>query len=182
MALDAQSLKRRYQGKWRISARRELFVYNLLNLLVSRYGCLVVFTGVGSGMADLVPWNYSNPMNAFDFVVVCENGVAAFIDVTGYADYRAGKKDTKPCILYRKIEKAKLLGLELEQVWFIHFVDSRISMRLISARLVEELLRQGLAEKRKLYQDERPYICIEQRRWLEPRNFIRWLTGVAGNA
>ena len=174
----AQKLKERYASKWAVAATREFFVFNLLNLLTTRIGCFTMFTGVGSGLADIIPWNYSNPVNAFDFTIVCKGKVTAFIDVTGYSDYSRGLEDTKPCILYRKIEKAELLEIPLEKVWFIHFVDSRISMRFINARLVNELLSSGKAEKRKLYSDENWYVCIDQKRWLEPRNFIKWLLAV----
>ncbi|ALL01936.1 Viral/Archaeal nuclease [Pyrodictium delaneyi] len=177
--LDARALKARYSSKWRLAARRELLSYNILNILLARYGCYVLFTGVGSGYTGYVPDNYDSPLNAFDFAVFCSKGkgdeLVAFVDVTGYRDYSDGRGDTKPCILYRKVEKAKRLGIPLERVWFLHFVDTRVSMRLINAHLVEEMLAQGLAEKRKLYRDENWYICIEQRRWLEPRNFMKWL-------
>ena len=177
--LDAARLKKRYSSKWRLSARRELFVYNLLNLLLDGTGCYVLFTGVGSGMAEYLRMSYDNPLNAFDFAAVCRGEVVAYIDVTGYRDYREGRQDTKPCVLLPKIWKAEKLGVPLEKLWFIHFVDSRISMRVISAA---EIAQHPEAEKRKLYRDEYPYLCLDQRHWHSPDKLRKWLTGVMSNA
>lgn len=173
------TLKQRYAEKWRVGAWRELLVYNILNILLDPYGFTVVFTGIGSGSADFIDKSYDNPVNAFDFVVLAPDGrLAGFIDVTGYRDYSSGKTDTKPCILLPKIWKAERFSV-LDRLWFIHVVDSRISLRFIRALYVKHLLDHGMAEKRRLYSDENWYVCIPQEKWAEPRRFIesllRWL-------
>ncbi len=169
------TLKKRYRRKWRVSLRRELLTYNILNILLEPYDFMIVFSGIGSGTADYVDESYSNPVNAFDFIVLNENGeVVAYLDVTGYSDYREAKGDTKPCILLPKLWKAEEFNIT-DKVWFIHFVDSRISLRFIRATALRKYLDQNKAELRKLLHGERPYICIDQKYWQEPKDFIRWL-------
>ena len=170
------ALKKRYRGKWRVSLRREILTYNILNILLEPRGFIVVFTGIGSGSADYIDEYYDNPVNAFDFIVLAPNGeIAAFIDVTGYSDYRDGRIDTKPCILLPKLWKAEQFNI-IDKVWFIHFVDSRISLRFIRASALRKYLDQRKAELRKLLHGEKPYVCIDQSYCQEPKDFLRWLS------
>ena len=176
--MDAQRLKQRYASKWRIAARRELFVFNIINLLLDGTGCYALFTGVGSGSSEYLDRSYDNPLNAYDFTIICRGKVVAFLDVTGYRSYSEAKGDPKPCVLMPKLWKAEKLGIPLEKLWFLHFVDSRISLRVIQAW---EIAQHPKAEKRYLVKGEHPYLCLDQRYWHDPSRLRKWLTGVAAS-
>ncbi len=175
MALDARSLKRRYAGKWRVSARRELLVWNLLNFwLPPRYR--VVLGGVGAGVPEYLAVNYGSVYDAFDLIVFdVETGKpAAFIDVTGFeSEHKARDVGGKQlCVLEPKIWKAEKFKV-LDNAWAVHVADKRVSLRFT---LLAYIKQHG--KRVKLLRDERNYLCLSQQAWKTISDFIRWLTGV----
>ncbi|ALL00129.1 Viral/Archaeal nuclease [Pyrodictium delaneyi] len=175
MALDARQLKARYQQKWRIAARRELAVLNLLNILLPD-GYVAIAAGLGTGTTDFIDRSYGSPLDAFDLVVLRGMDAVAFIDVTGFWSEQAARTvngGKELCVGAWKLWKAQRFGL-LDRAWIVHVADKRVSLRWLPLAALE-------AEKHmaRLVHGERPYYCLPQQKWRDTSAFIRWLTAQA---
>ena len=176
----ALSFKQRYREKWRISSLREHFIHDYLNWLMVRHGFILKYMGLGAGSTDYIGRYYSDVGEALDFAIYTFSGkLVGFLDATGYCDPRSAKVDAKRCIGSWKIAKAEQirdeLGIPLRQIWFAHFTDSHHILVFINAERLIQLINAGRAEKRRLYEDEKPSYCLDLRFWIPPRRFIQLL-------
>ncbi len=177
MAID---YKQRYAGKWRISQLRERYVYDYLNAFMVSHGFMLEYVGLGAGDTRFIKRYFSGVEEALDFKIKTFSGqVVGYLDVTGYSDPRRAYIDSKRCIGSWKLEKAKLIqeqmGIKPYNIWFAHFTDSHHILVFINAERLIQLINSGKAEKRKLYEDERPSYCLELKYWVIPRRFIQLL-------
>ena len=175
--------KQRYVEKWRISSLREHFIHDYLNWLLIRHGFIIKYMGLGAGDARYYNRYYSDVSEAMDFAIYTFGGkLVGFLDVTGYCDPRSAKIDAKRCIGSWKLEKAKRIhhekNIPLHRIWFAHFTDSHHILVFINAERLIQLINSGKAEKRRLYEDEKPSYCLELRYWVPPKRFIQLLQSV----
>jgi len=177
VTLDARALKQRYSAKWRLAARRELAVLNLLNILLPE-GYVAVAAGLGTGTTDYLDASYGSPLDAFDIVVLRNGEITAYIDVTGFWSESKAKtinSGKELCVGAWKLWKAQRFGI-VDRAWIVHVADKRVSLRWLPLTVLE-------AEKHiaRLVHGERPYYCLPQQKWKDTSAFIRWLTGVASS-
>ena len=169
--LDAQRLKRRYSSKWRVSARRELAVLNLLNILLPD-GFVAIAAGLGTGTTDYLDRSYGSPLDAFDIVVLRGGEVVAYIDVTGFWSERQAKtinNGKELCVGAWKLWKAQRFGI-LDKAWIVHVADKRVSLRWLPLAALE-----GNRHTARLVHGERPYYCLPQQQWRDTSAFTKWL-------
>ena len=181
----AINFKQRYASKWRLSMLRELFVYDYLNWLLVSHGYLLKYTGLGAGSAEYISRYYRDVGEAFDFAIYTFSGkLVGFLDVTGYASSRRARVDAKRCVGLWKIEKAKRikdeLGIPLRRIWVAHFTDDSHILVFLNIERLLQLINNGRAEKRRLYEDEKISYCLELRYWVPPRRFIDVLLQYTG--
>ncbi len=177
MALD---YKQRYMEKWRISSLRERYIYDYLNALLLSHGFVLEYAGLGAGDSRLIRRYFSGVEEALDFRIKTFSGkIIGYLDATGYADPRRACIDSKRCIGSWKLEKAKMIheqtGVPLRNIWFAHFTDSHHILVFLNAERLIQLINAGKAEKRRLYEDEKPSYCLELRYWVPPKRFIQLL-------
>ena len=175
------SLKVSYRGKWGVGVRRELLLLNILNILLPS-GFKALATGLGTGTSDYIDGNYTNPLDAFDIVVYkqTDNGLepAAYIDVTGFREEKAAKKQDGRallCIGSWKLFKAQEFGLE-SRAWAVHIADKRVSLRWIQF----SKLSRSNPERIRLIQGENIYYCLPQEKWHDTSTFLNWLKAARG--
>ncbi len=178
--MDAQELKQRYQARWRLAADRERLVLFLLNQYykLPRLGFLAALTGLGSGLSDYIPRSYASLEEAFDITVyrVSDWKPVAFVDVTGVRSPHDHVRGLGLCVGKWKVWKAEKYGV-LDRVWMAHVDDEGPRVRWASLAYLAEA-----GEERRMVDGERPYICLDSRKWRPTRTFIEWLVGAAGNA
>jgi len=169
----AMRLKKAFSRKWRFGVRRELLVYNIVNMYLPR-DFIALLTGIGSGVAEYIEESYSNPLNAFDITVFdYELKPVAFLEITGIrstSDYDRGKG---LCIGSWKVWKAEKFGVQ-DKTWYIHVLDDRISLRFIPYHTLKKYavfhtLNEGYGVKGEFY-------CCDQSRWGSIKDFLRWLS------
>jgi hypothetical protein len=175
------SYKQRYMDKWRVSMLRELYVYDYLNWLMVSHGYILKYVGLGAGSSEYIRRYYNSPEEALDFAIYTFSGkLIGFLDVTGYANPRLAKGDSKRCVGSWKLWKAeqinKELGIPLHRIWFAHFTDSHHILVFINAERLQQLINMGKAEKRRLYEDEKPSYCLDLKYWIPPSRFIQLLS------
>jgi len=180
VALDARQLKRRYQSKWRLAARRELLVVWLLNRFyeLPRLGYVALLSGLGSGTSDYIPRSYRDTEDAYDIVVYRAGDwrPVAYIDATGVSSPAELQAKKGLCVGVWKLWKAEKLGVEKHRVWIVHVEDDGPRLRWQQLSVLEQ---QGA--KHRLRSDERPLLCLPSQKWKPTRAFLRWLTGVAAS-
>ncbi len=172
--LDARALKARYQSKWRLAARRELAVLNLLNILLPD-GYVAIAAGLGTGTTDLIDRSYGSPLDAFDLVVLRGMDVVAYVDVTGFWDERQARSvngGKELCVGAWKLWKARKFGV-VDRAWIVHVADKRVSLRWLPLAALD-------AEKHvaRLVPGERPYYCLPQQKWRDTGSFLKWLLAI----
>ncbi len=174
------SFKARYADKWRVSALRERFVYDYLNALLVSHGFMLEYAGLGAGDSRLVKRYFNGVEEALDFRIKTFAGeVVGYLDVTGYRDPRQARVDSKRCIGSWKLWKAEKIrdetGIPLRRIWYAHFTDSSHILVFINAERLIQLISNGRAVERKLYEDENISYCLELRYWIPPKKFIQAL-------
>lgn len=168
--------------KWRVSSLREHFIHDYLNWLMVRHGFILKYMGLGAGSTNYISryYNRNRISEALDFAIYTFSGkLVGFLDATGYEDPRKAFKDSKRCIGSWKIEKAKMIheqtGIKLRNIWFAHFTDSHHILVLMNAERLIQLINMNKAEKRRLYEDEKPSYCLDLKYWIPPKRFIQLL-------
>ncbi len=168
----AKQLKHVFADRWRYGVKRELLVWNILNLFLPD-DYIVLFTGVGSGASDYVDESYSNPLNAFDSTIFDkEYRPVAFIEITGVNSVRDYDKGKGLCIGAWKVWKAEKYGVQ-DKVWYIHVITTKQSIRVINyARLKKHAKFQRLNEG---YGWHGTFYCLDSKYWGSLEVLIRWL-------
>lgn len=167
-------------NKWRISVLRERYVCDYFYAFFTVHGYMLHYVGLGVGDARFIEYYFRGVDEALDFMIKTFSGkVVGFLDVTGYMDPEHAKIDSKRCVGSWKLEKARRIRDELEiplrNIWFAHFTDSDHILVFINAERLIQLINNGRAEKRWLYEDEGPSYCLGYRYWIKPKKFVKLL-------
>ena len=151
--MNALDYKLRYRNKWSIAAVREKVVYEWLKYYCSQLGLKCIPSGIGTLSDRYNPYTFNGtPEQKYDFIIVDERGeILCYVDVTGYGG-------REPCFLSYKVMYALERGIA-NRVVLIHVNDSTGAIRWVTAQHLADLMRKGKTSLKKLYKDEKNYIC-----------------------